>query len=302
MEILVLGGTGMLGHKLFQVINENFSGTFCTVKDNYDAIKRFELFPKDRVLTGVDALDFTSLERVLSQYRPRILINCIGLIKQRSQSLNTENNITLNALLPHKLARFCSEWGGRLIHFSTDCVFSGRRGQYLEEDPPDATELYGKTKSLGELTAFDNVLTLRTSFVGREIRNFYSLVEWFLQQRGRVVRGFERVIFSGVTTVWLAQTVVELIRKHPHLSGLYQLGGQPISKFDLLCLLRDMYGLDVEIIPDSSMLCDRTLRNEKFASTTGCKCPEWKTLIEQLVADRTPYDRWRVSNHDFFRE
>ncbi len=224
-------------------------------------------------------------------------MNCIGVIKQRLEAHSPIPSIAINALLPHQLAELCSRWAGRLIHFSTDCVFSGKTGAYREDDFADASDLYGRSKFLGEVTSA-NSLTLRTSIIGREINHSTSLLEWFIGKNHESVRGFTRAIFSGVTTNWLAETVAHLIENHPALTGLYHVASQPISKYQLLCLLKEKYRLDVEIAADDSFHCDRSLLGDKFVNATGRACPSWPELAAQLAADPTPYDQWRMLLHE----
>jgi len=197
-----------------------------------------------------------------------------------------------NALLPHKLAEFALEWGGRIIHPSTDCVFSGRIGGYSEDDLSDADDLYGKSKSLGELH-YKNSLTLRTSIIGRELTEFKSLLEWLIFQGGRTVKGFNKVIYSGVTTIELANVVALIISKYPGLSGLFQVVSEPISKYDLLNMLKEAFGLTIEITTDSSVVSDRSMKGDKFRLATGYQCPQWPELVQALAQDPTPYNQWR---------
>jgi dTDP-4-dehydrorhamnose reductase len=294
MQVLVLGATGMLGHKMFQVLRGRFADTWCTIRNPAadGALRRVGLFQGEGVIGGVRADDFASLRTLLSDLKPQVVVNCIGIIKQRSQAKTAIPSITLNALLPHKLAETCQEWGGRLIHFSTDCVFSGRRGGYTEDDLADAEDLYGRTKYLGEVAA-DNAVTLRTSIIGRELTHHQSLLEWFLRQDHATVRGFTLARYSGTTTNRLAEVVGDIIEYHPALSGLYQVTGQTISKHDLLCLIRDAYKMDVEIIPDETVLCDRSMKGDRFRRATGHASPPWTELIAQLANDPTPYENWR---------
>ncbi len=284
----------MLGHKMFQTLQARYPDAACTVIGSLDEpfYRRIGLFRRERVIEKVDAMDMPSLGRKLHELRPQFLVNCIGVIKQREESKAAIPSITLNSLLPHKLAEFAREWGGRVIHFSTDCVFSGRRGTYVEDDPSDAEDLYGKTKYLGEV-AEETALTLRTSIIGRELAHFRSLLEWFLGQRGKTVRGFKRVIYSGVTTNYLARLVGDLVADHPGLSGLYQVTSPAISKYDLLCLLREAYEVDVEIVPDEREISDRSMIGEKFFRATGYGYPGWSELVRQLANDPTPYEEWR---------
>lgn len=292
--ILVLGGEGMLGHKMFQLLSPRFPGTACTVARSLAEpfYRKVGLFRMGNVVDRVDAMDLRGMEDTLRGLRPSFIVNCIGIVKQREEAKAAVPSITLNSLLPHKLAEIAEGWGGRVIHFSTDCVFSGTVGGYTEDSPSDALDLYGKSKYLGEVTA-GNALTLRTSIIGRELANFRSLLEWFLAQRGKAVQGFRRVIYSGVTTNHLSELVGDLISGHPTLTGLYQVSSPSISKHDLLCLLREAYRLDVEILPDERESCDRSLIGSRFLEATGVRPPDWPELVRRLAADPTPYESWR---------
>jgi dTDP-4-dehydrorhamnose reductase len=294
MKILVLGGEGMLGHKVYQTLLSRYPDTACTVYRPPDDpfYRRIPLFRQGRVIGEVDAMALDALDELLRGLKPAFVINCIGIVKQREEAKGAIPCITLNSLLPHKLAEFAAGWGGRVIHFSTDCVFSGKRGMYTEEDASDAEDLYGKCKFLGEVTT-GNALTLRTSIIGRELAQFKSLLEWFLAQKGKIIKGFRRVIYSGVTTNYLALLVGNLVADHPALSGLYQVVAPPISKYDLLCLLKDAYHLNVEIVPDDKEVSDRSMVGEKFLRATGYHMPTWDDLVAHLVNDPTPYDTWR---------
>jgi dTDP-4-dehydrorhamnose reductase len=287
----------MLGHKVFQVLRQRYPGTLGTMVGSRDArpFHKVELLRGADVLENVDATDRRALERTLADRRPDVVVNCIGIVKQREAAKAAIPSIEINSLLPHVLVEICSGWGGRVIHFSTDCVFDGKRGQYTEADRPDAEDLYGKTKALGEigLAAEPNALTLRTSIIGRELATFQSLLEWFLAQRGRQIRGFSRAIYAGVTTNHLATIVARIISDHPHLSGLYQVASTPISKLDLLGLLREGYGVRVEITPDDSFVCDRSMRCDKLHEAIGYTAPPWPELVRELAADPTPYERWK---------
>ncbi len=294
MKMLVLGGSGMLGHKVLQAAISRRLDVACTVSRSLEDpfYRRVDLFRQGRVIDKVDAMDFPRLHGVLAAERPDVIVNCIGVIKQRDAAKDPIPSITLNSLLPHKLAEWAREWGGRLITFSTDCVFSGKTGGYTEASPSDALDLYGKSKYLGEVAAA-NALTLRTSIIGRELANFRSLLEWFLSQRGKRVRGFRRVIYSGVTTNHMADLVCRIAAEHPGLSGLYQVTAPAISKHDLLCLIRAAYRLDVDIVPDETEVSDRSMVGEAFLRATGYQAPEWPDLIAQLAEDPTPYEKWR---------
>jgi dTDP-4-dehydrorhamnose reductase len=283
----------MLGHKMFQTLRERFEGVFCTVREDASKapLDHVELLHGNDVFQGVDVMDFLSLEAVLSAFRPEFVVNCVGVIKQRAEAVAPIPSITINSLLPHKLAQIAAQWGGRVIHFSTDCVFSGKCGSYVEEDLSDAEDLYGKTKFLGEVAAA-NALTLRTSIIGRELTQHRSLLDWFLAQNHKTIRGYRRVIYSGVTTNYLAEQVASIILEHPGLNGLYQMASDLISKYDLLCLLREAYRLDVLIEPDDLEVSDRSMKCDRLRKAIAYKCPTWPVLVNQLADDKTPYEKW----------
>ncbi len=299
MDILVLGGTGMLGHKMFQQLRRRYPETYCTIRGSVrDAgLQHIELFQAGNVCEGMDAFDQAAFKEFLLDHRPKVIVNCLGIVKQRPQAQEAVPSILVNSLLPHQLATSCRSWGGRLIHISTDCVFNGRRGNYQETDPTDAEDLYGRTKALGELLP-ENALTLRTSIIGRELLHSESLLEWFLAQGGARVRGYTRAWYSGTTTSELCAVVGDLIKEHPLLTGLYQVTGPTVSKYELLSVLGEAYALDVEIIPDNEVFCDRSLSGEKFRGATGYVSAGWPHLAKQLAGDETPYGQWRELKHE----
>ncbi len=242
MKILLLGAQGMLGHKILQSLLLGPHEITATVRADTGGCA---LFSGVRILSGVDAMEVSRIRELLETERPDVTVNCVGVIKQRTEALSGVSTILVNALLPHLVAETVTQFGGRLIHFSTDCVFDGTRGRYTEDSRPDAIDLYGRTKALGEVTA-PHALTLRTSIIGRELVHSHSLLEWFLAQRGRRIRGFQRALWSGVSTNWLAGIVCRIIDDFPGLSGLLQVASDPLSKHDLLLLARSAFGIDVE--------------------------------------------------------
>jgi len=294
MRICILGGTGMLGHKMYQVIRESYPDTFVTLHGHLQDqnLRPIKLFDPVHVVEGVDASDLSDIERRLIQLKPDVVINCIGIIKQRPDAQSAIANITVNSLMPHRLALLLQSWHARFIHFSTDCVFSGRRGGYTEEDNSDAEDLYGRTKFLGEVKA-ENATTLRTSIIGRELFHFRSLLEWFLSQRGQSINGYTQAIYSGVTTNCIAEVVRDYVLPCPERNGLYQVVSRSISKFDLLHIIRKHFDLPVEIVPDDRFFCNRSMKGDKFEAMTGFTSPDWDTLVAQLATDPTPYSSWR---------
>jgi dTDP-4-dehydrorhamnose reductase len=288
MRILILGGTGMLGHKLQQSFAPRFD-TFATVRSSASASI---VEPAGRLITDVTAEDLHSVSRALDDVEPQVVVNCIGIVKQLDAAKDPIPSIEVNALFPHRLADAAKAAGARTIHISTDCVFSGLKGRYTEEDPPDPVDLYGRTKLLGEVS-YDNTLTIRTSIVGRELIGAHGLLEWFLAQSGPV-KGFRKAIFSGLTTQALAETLALVITDYPDLSGLWHVASEPIDKYQLLREFARLYDRDVEIEPDDSVVIDRSLDDARFRAATGIARPSWPELLEALAKDPTPYDDARA--------
>lgn len=290
MNLLILGGAGMLGHKLWQTARPRIA-TFATVRGGVDSVRPFG-FSSDETLAGVDAADFDSIVRAFDRARPSFVVNCIGIIKQLPQATDPIVSIGINSMFPHRLHALCRAAGARLIHVSTDCVFSGRRGGYVETDPQDAEDLYGRSKALGEV-AGETALTLRTSIIGRELRGTTGLVEWFLANRGGEVDGYEQAIFSGLTTLALSELIVALIEKQTRLSGLYHVSAAPIDKLKLLRLMNDAYDARVGIRPSAAVRIDRSLDSSRFRAAAGWQPDDWAAMIAAMAADPSPYDEWR---------
>ena len=291
MRILVIGGTGMLGHKLWQAYRERFE-TWVTVRSGFHEYESYGLFDSKHMVGGVDVFDFGTVERAFAVVRPDAVINCIGIIKQLPSAQDPIISLTVNSLFPHRLAALCQAVGARLIHISTDCVFSGHKGMYRETDIPDAEDLYGRTKLLGEVSG-PGVLTLRTSIIGRELKTANGLVEWFLSHREGPVRGFTQAIYSGITTQSFAKIIADVLLSYPLLTGLYQVSSDPISKYNLLCLLRDMFGRQIEIEPCPDPQINRSLDSSRFRGATGFVPLPWAEMVETMASDSTPYDEWR---------
>jgi len=285
--ILVLGGTGMLGHKVWQVLRCRFE-THIAARSSHGAYADLGIFDADRWHADVEAGRFESLLPVVADVRPAAIVNCIGVIKQRAAAQNPLEAIPVNSLFPHRLHQLSRELGAHLIHISTDCVFSGERGNYSEDDSPDPPDLYGRSKLLGEVDG-PGALTLRTSVIGRELRTSYGLVEWFLRQDGRRVAGYANAIYSGLSTFALAEVISELLSRDSLPSGLYHVASTPISKHDLLLLLRDAFGMSVEIERDEQFHCDRSLNGGRFRATTGILVPTWAEMVAEMAGDPTPY-------------
>jgi dTDP-4-dehydrorhamnose reductase len=288
MRVLILGGDGMLGHQLLR----HFSGRHdvrVTLRLGPEAYEAHRLFEPGTTFYGVDAASTEALLPVIAEFSPEVVVNAVGIVKQRAEAKEVIPSLEINSLLPHRLALLCRTIGARLIHFSTDCVFSGRRGNYRETDQPDAEDLYGRTKLLGEVSEF-HCLTLRTSMIGPELSRKTGLLEWFLAQRGQTVKGFTKTIFSGFPTCELASIVELVLVNMPNIQGLYHVAAQPISKYDLLTLISDRLRLPITIEEDSTFACDRSLDASRFCRDTGYEPPAWEAMIADMahhMGDRT---------------
>jgi dTDP-4-dehydrorhamnose reductase len=280
MRIIILGGTGMLGHKLWEQIPRFFPDTYTTIKYGRNEYKNSNAYDSERVIENVDVNNRQLLTGVLKAIKPEIVLNCIGLTIRKQDPHNFIPSICLNALFPHTLAAIACELGAKVINFSTDCVFDGKTGNYRDEIPPTATDLYGRTKALGEISE-GNVLTLRSSFIGYEREKGTELLEWFLAQQG-TIRGFKNAIYTGLTTLELSRVIAYLLRKYPTATGLYNLSSDPISKFDLLTLIKRKMNRDVEILPEEQFHCDRSLDSTRFRNEFDYTPPSWESMVEEL--------------------
>jgi dTDP-4-dehydrorhamnose reductase len=291
MRILIFGGNGMLGHKLVQFLGQH-AEVWATLRGNFGEIEAFELINNQRCIEEIDIENVESIRKAIFTSRPDVVVNAVGIVKQLPSSKDTIRTLTINSIFPHRLNELATEFGFRLFCISTDCVFDGIKGNYSENDLPNATDLYGKSKNLGEVVS-ENSLTLRTSIIGRELRTSHSLVEWFLANKGKSVKGFANAIYSGFPTIVLADIIRSLIFEHPKLSGLYHLSSDPINKYDLLKLLNKAYGANIEIERDEDFKIDRSLDSTKFKDLTGFMPASWEVMIEQMANDPTPYELWR---------
>lgn len=270
----------MLGNAMFRLLSQDAGlEVFGTVRSAW--VRR--LFAPEagrRLIAGVDVENQDALARVFADVKAQVVVNCIGLIKQLADADDPLQALPINAMLPHRLARLCELGGARLVHVSTDCVFAGTKGNYRESDPSDATDLYGKSKFLGEV-AYPHTITLRTSIIGHELGSAHGLVGWFLAQEGQV-RGYTRAIFSGLPTVELARVVRNVVLARPDLSGLYHVASSPIAKHDLLKLVAQVYGKAIEIVPDNAVVIDRSLNADRFREASGYVPPPWPELVKAM--------------------
>ena len=284
MRVLVFGASGMIGSAMVRVLSKKKDWqVFGTIR--YEDLKGF-FSPSisNNLIAGVDVNNYETLLRIYAQIHPNVVINCIGLTKHHKEANDPLLAIPINAMLPHRMAELCAIAGARFVHVSTDCVFSGAKGDYTEEDPADAQDLYGKAKFLGEVN-YPNAVTLRTSTIGNELQSKYGLLEWFLSQQVEC-KGFSRAIFSGLPTNVFAQVVGDVVIPRPELSGLYHVGAGPIGKYDLLRLIADVYGKSIDIAKDEDFVIDRSLNSGRFKQATGYVSPAWPDLIQSMYAFR----------------
>jgi dTDP-4-dehydrorhamnose reductase len=281
MRILILGGSGMLGHQLWRQLHKDHE-VWVTLRQPVERYAIYDLFENKRVITGIDVANTDALLSAIQASRPEVVINCIGIIKQIKEAKNSLVSISINALLPHRLAQMCAVAGARLIHISTDCVFSGKKGNYTEDDISDAEDLYGRTKYLGELHD-KHCITLRTSIIGRELETKSGLIEWFLSQKGKIIKGYKNAIYTGLTTVELARIIEVLLLMHPQLYGLWHVSSDAITKYDLLRLAQNAFLWEGEIVTDENFVCDRSLNSTRFRNSISYSPPTWSEMITELA-------------------
>jgi dTDP-4-dehydrorhamnose reductase len=289
MKILVLGAGGMLGSAIFRIFSENTKwNVYGTARSNF--ILNFldhKLIKK--ILIVQDLVTQNSIKNIFDTVLPDIVINCVALLQRSATELDANKYFLINSLLPQYLAFFSLSYGSRLIHISTDGVFSGKKGFYTEEDYPDSVDNYGVSKALGELS-YPNTITIRTSIIGHKLSGEGGLLDWFFSQQGQCP-AFTRSIFSGFPTNVLAEIIRDVVIPRPQLTGVYHVATTPISKFDLLRLIAQHYGKDIELIPDDKLVMDRSLDAALFCKATGYVPPTWPELIDSMHSYHSNFTR-----------
>jgi dTDP-4-dehydrorhamnose reductase len=284
MKILILGANGMIGHKIYQIISKKHPNTFVLFRKKLEFIKFNHLYNKKNIIDNFDLSDFNKLSILLDYHKPDYIINAAGITIRRGVTDSVYNSILLNTCLPHIINNWVIKNNKKFIHFSTDCVFSGKDGNYTEESITDAFDIYGKTKSLGEIIS-SNTLTLRSSMIGGELVNKTELFEWFLNQKNLEIKGFTNVFYSGVTTFKMAKFVLDIIDYFPNMQGLYNVSSESISKYNLLSLINTKFNTNVNILIDESKYSNKVLSSNKFYDLTGFQKPKWDTLVDELYID-----------------
>lgn len=282
MRILVVGGNGMLGHQLLLTL-QNCHDVRVTLRNKLSAYEAIHLFNALNSFSGIDVTCMDTLKKVFLDFQPQVVINAVGIVKQLKLATEVIPSLEINALFPHRLALMCKEFNARLIHISTDCVFSGRKGQYSENDFSDAEDLYGKTKYLGEVHD-SHCLTLRSSIIGLELGGKTGLIEWFLAQKGKI-KGFRKAFYSGLTTIEMSRVIELILSNHPSLSGVWHVSSNSaINKYELLTTFSELLDRDdIEIIPEDNFVCDRSLLSDRFKARVKYNPPTWEMLLKELA-------------------
>ena len=289
MRILVLGGTGLIGNRLTRQLRQN-ADVYASTRSSLVEMPVLEnILEPNKWIFGLDATDFQFLESEINRLKPDVVVNCFGVVKHQINSKSAEATILLNSILPWRLSELAEKYDFKLIHLSTDCVFSGETGNYKESSTPDALDLYGRSKILGELNNARD-LTLRTSFVGREIKTFANFFEWVQRSHNTKIVGYKRAIYSGLTTQAISEIIEKLIFDFSGLTGLWHVSSEPISKYDLICMLNHSLNLKLDIEPNEEFCCDRSLDSTAFASMTSLVIPNWITMLERYVLEQEWYE------------
>ena len=279
MKILVLGADGMIGHKIAQILINHQYDIILNSRSRSAFLKK--TFPSAQVI-GFD-LSFIKIKELLNNLNPELIINAVGITIRRGAEYDQTTNY-INSILPHEIDLWCQENKKKLIHFSTDCVFSGKTGNYSDNDLPDAEDSYGKSKRLGEVNS-SSTLTIRTSMIGRELFNKTELLEWVISNKNKKVNGFDMAIYSGVTTLWMSKTVFKIINQFPNLNGIWNISSNPISKFNLIKKINHKFKLNLDINKDSSFCSNKSLNSNRFFSETKYEIPNWDDMLAELFID-----------------
>lgn len=278
MKILILGGSGMFGNGLVTYLAPNFEVAF-TVRSTNPSLDSMT-----KCYEYIDGYDLSSIIRTIYDFKPHVVINAIGVVKQKKE-ISISTTIYLNSQLPHELSKICELANSKLIILSTDCVFSGNKGNYFETDVPDAWDYYGRSKILGEIYDQNHVITIRSSTIGLEMKSTKGLLEWFLSQNGEIF-GYKNAIYSGFTTNEFANVLKTVFENRNKLSGLYHISSNPISKLELLTRLKEKLNMDnILIKEDKDFNCNRSLNSEKFKSITGYNPPSWDEMLTNLALE-----------------
>jgi len=301
LKILILGAGGMLGHKLYQTLSKKHSNVVATFRKKASHYNHYQIYNPKNSIGELDVTDQASLLKVLDKEKPDVICNCIGKTTRKISSEDSQSVIYLNSFLPHLISKWCSENKSYFIHFSTDCVFSGKDGPYLPDDFRDSRDLYGLSKTLGE-TNSKHGLTIRTSIVGREIENQTEFFEWIFSSRGQKVKGYKNVFYSGVTTNYLSSVVSQLIDRESKITGLLQLASPPISKLHLIKKVNTIFKLGISVQTDASKASNKVLSSVDFKLTSGIKTESWDEMLSTLKNENDYYEILNATSGDYLKK
>lgn len=283
----------MIGHRMWATLGERYEAIGVLRRKELGALSLIPGITQKNAILGVEVQNVSALTKVIQETKPAIVLNCVGIVKQLKDSSDHLKSISLNSLFPHQLAKVCAEHGARMIQFSSDCVFDGMKGDYRENDFTNAQDLYGRSKALGEIDYLGNVLTMRTSSIGREVFPHGGLVEWFLGNRGKGITGYKHAIYSGFPTKRLGNIIADHVIPNPALSGIMHIASTPIDKYSLLKMIKDHFNLSVDIALNDQVSIERSLNFEKFSAVTGFQSPSWKEMMKDLEVDFDIYEAIR---------
>ncbi len=291
MKVVIIGATGMLGHKMYMRLKNHFD-CYAFARTDFATVERFKIFQQERFVGGVDALSENEVISRLNEIGPKVVLNCVGMTTRKIDEKKISQLIRINSYFPHVLDEWCRDNSGRLIHFSTDCVFSGRKGGYTEDDSTDARDVYGLSKMLGEVSSKSS-LTIRSSIVGLEIMHKTELFEWLISQQGKKITGYDQVFYSGVTTNYMSDIVRQIVDSYPDLSGVVHLSSPKISKFTLLGMLNKALGLGADINAKSDYKSDKSLDSTRlFKVLNNTEKPNWNSMIAEIQREFPQYQGW----------
>lgn len=286
----------MIGHRMLATLSETHETIGVIRRESLGDLSLIPGIKNSNFVFGINAYDLAAVSKVINDYKPQVVLNCIGIVKQLKDSSDHLKSISMNALFPHQLAKICADHNARMIQFSSDCVFDGLKGHYVESDMPNATDLYGKSKALGEIDYLPNVVTMRTSSIGREVFPHGGLIEWFLSNKDKTITGYKKAIYSGFPTKRLANIISSRILPNEQVSGIVHVAGEAIDKWTLLKMIQDHFQLKMQIDVNDEFVIDRSLNYSLFAKETDFVAPTWKEMIKDLEVDFEIYELIRNKN------
>jgi len=283
MKVYILGISGMLGSRIFLEFQKKkgFDVRGC-LRGN---LNPFIIKYKKKINVRIDAKNIKKISSILKSFKPDYVINCIGYIKQKiSTNTNDRDIFFVNSIFPHEIYKITKLINSRFIHFSTDCVFDGKKGNYKETASSNVKDIYGISKFLGEVK-YSKSLTIRTSIIGHEFYSKKGLLEWFLNQ-SKLCYGYSRVFFSGLTTLEISNFVYFYIKKNIKIHGLIHLSSKKISKLNLLKKIAKIYNKKIVIKKDSSKKIDRSLNCSFIKKRISYKVPNWDVMIREMRSNQ----------------